>query len=164
MRATPDAVAPLLLTGLFADGLSDIDDRFVRLLRAKPTEFERRLQAHADQQAHVESAARQFAVLGRKFERPVMPAPGKINCPITEAGNFRDAVAALLAESSLAAQVDALSINRSALVGVISATDGRISQFGAAKSTKPRLEVVAHFPGDLICKMAAEIAAIEECS
>lgn len=162
VRATPNTVAPLLLAGMFADSLSDLDARFVRLLKAKPAEIEAGLEAHAEQQAHVDSAARQWAALGRSFDRPAVPAPAKMVCPVTGASNFKDAVAALLASSALVEQVEALAINRSLGVGIISAKDGRLSQFGMTKNKKPQLEVVAHFPGELVRKIGAELAALME--
>ena len=66
VRATPTTVAALLIAGLFADNLSEIDERFVRLLNAKPTEMERRLEEHTTQLAHFESRERQWRALGRK--------------------------------------------------------------------------------------------------
>ena len=157
VRATPSAVAVLLVGALFADNLSEIDDRVVRLLNAKPTPMERRLERYEDQQAHLESAERQLLALGRKPALRPLASPAKITCPITGAGNFRDAVAALLTSETLASQVEFLIINRSLQLGIICTRDARISPFGKARSKKPRLEVEARFPGELVMKIASDL-------
>jgi hypothetical protein len=168
VRASPSAVAPVLIAALFADNLSEIDGRFVRLLNAKPTEMERRLDEHAMHRANLASAARQLRALGNKsVVRTVAPEPAKVGCPITGAGNFRSAVEALLTSEALASQVESLIINRSLLLGIISNRDGRLSQFGTARSKKPRLEIEARFPGELLVKIASELpilSTIEEKS
>ena len=158
VRASPGTVAPLLIAGLFVDNLSELDDRLVRLLNAKPKEMERHLKAHADQRAHLESAARQRHALGLKSGgRTAVPKPAKIACPITGASNFRGAVAALLSSEALTSQVEVLTINRPLLVGIISARDGRSSQFGTPRSKEPHMEIEAHFPGELIMKIASDL-------
>jgi hypothetical protein len=161
VRATPNAVAVILIGTLLADNLSEIDQRVVRLLNAKPTEMEHHLDKHATQLAHLESEARQRRAQGRKpVVRTMPPEPAKVGCPITGAGNFRNAVAALLASEALASEVDSLTINRSLLLGIISARDGRVSQFGTAKSRNPRMEIEARFPGELLAQIAAELPVL----
>jgi hypothetical protein len=161
VRATPSAVAPVLIAALFADNLSEIDDRLVRLLNAKPTKMERLNDEDEDRRAHLESAARQWRALGRKpVVRTTLPGPAKIACPITGASNFRDAVAALLSSEALASQVQSLIINRSLLLGIISARNEQISQFGTARSRKPRMEIEARFPGQLLAQIAAELPVL----
>jgi hypothetical protein len=164
VRASPATVAPLLIAGLFVDNLSELDDRFRRLLNAKPTEMERLSEASADQRAHLESAARQWAALGRKSiartamrARATAPEPAKIVCPITGASNFRNAVAALLASEALATQVGSVIINRSLLLGTIRSRDGRVSPFGTARSKKLRPETTTTFPGELVTTIARDL-------
>src|SRR5262245_24640978 len=164
VRATPGTVAPLLIAGLFVDNLSEVDDRFVRLLNAKPTEIELRLDQHADQRAHLESAAHQWASRGKKSlamraqqQLHAMQEPTKIKCSITGASNFRNAVATLLTSEALASEIESLVINRSLLLGVIRARDGRVSQFGTPRSKRPRREIKALFPGELVAKIAADL-------
>jgi hypothetical protein len=161
VRATPSAVAVLLIGALFADNLSEIDNRVVRLLNAKPTAMERRLDEHATRLAHDESGTRQWRALGSKsVVRRVVPEPAKVGCPITGAGNFRDAIAALLASEALASEVESLIVNRSLLLGIICARNGQISQFGTARSKKPRMEIEARFPGELLAQIAAELPVL----
>jgi hypothetical protein len=161
VRATPNAVAVLLIGALLADNLSEIDQRVVRLLNAKPTEMERSLDKHATQRALIESAARQWREMGSKsVVRTMPPEPAKVRCPITGASNFRNAVAALLSSEALASEVESLTINRSLLLGIISARDERVSQFGTAKSKKHRMEIEARFPGELLAQIAGELPVL----
>jgi hypothetical protein len=163
VRAAPSAVAAVLIAALFAENLSEIDDRVVRLLNAKPMEMERRLAEHAMQQAHIESAKRQFRNLGSKaVAHAVAQEPAKVLCPITRAANFRNGVAAVLGSEALASEVGAITINRTAQVGIIAARDGRISRFGTVKSKKPRMEVEARFPGELVMEIASDLNVLSK--
>jgi hypothetical protein len=164
VRATPTAVAPVLIAGLFADSLSEIDDRFVRLLNAKPSEMELRQPQHADRRAHFESAARQADALGKKSlalraqqQLHAMQEPTETKCPITGASNLRKAVTALLRSKALASETESLVVNRSLLLGTIRTRDGRVSQFGTPRSKRPRLEIEARFPGELVAKVASDL-------
>jgi hypothetical protein len=154
VRATPGTVAPLLIAGLFVDNLSELDDRLVRLLNAKPPEMERQLDKYATQRAHIESAKRQ---LRKTVIRATASEPTKVVCSITGAGNLKDAVTALLTSESLASQVGSLIINRSLLLGIIRTRDGRVSQFGTPRSKRPRLEIEARFPGEIVEQIASDL-------
>jgi hypothetical protein len=63
----------------------------------------------------------------------------------------------VLASEALASQVESLIINRSLLLGIVRARDGRVSPFGTPRSKKPRLEIEARFPGELVAKIASDL-------
>jgi hypothetical protein len=161
VRATPESVAPLLVAALYADSLSDIDNRLLRLLNAKPAEMEQRLVDHEMRRAHVESPTPQLRALRNKALAPAAQTPFRINCPITGGANFREAVQLLLASETLAAKVSSIAVNRSMMVGVISARDDRLSQFGMRKKgQKPQLIVEARFPGELVVHIASDLVVL----
>jgi hypothetical protein len=155
VRATPDSVAALVIAVLATD--SPADHRVVALLKAKPSEAQAADDAATALAAHQASAARQLKALGSKVPAP-RPAerPKARPCPITGAGNFRDAVAAVLASEALAADVAAITVDRSAGIGAI-VTTRRVSRFGRITARPPQLAVEARLPGELIRQIVVDL-------
>ena len=163
VRATPVTTTPLLVTALVTDNLSEVDERVKRLLNAKPSETERRLERYREDTANADSAERQWKALGRAVpvKRPLRP--DSVQCSITGASTFKAAISSVLGSRELASQVREITVNRTELTGTILATDERVSEFGKPKlSRRPVLNVWSRLPGEVVLRIASDLAALSE--
>ena len=80
VRATPVTTTPLLVTALVTDNLSDVDERVKRLLNAKPSETEQRLEIYREDSNSANGNGR---------PSDVQPRSNVLNAPITFSAPLR---------------------------------------------------------------------------